>query len=326
MKNIVVIGGGTGLSSMLKGMKKLDDANITAIVTVADDGGSTGRIRDIYNVPAVGDIRHVLTAMAPDEDEHFFADLMNYRFQGNEDVGGHNLGNLIFLALMDTTGSFIGAIEAISHVLKVKGNILPSTLDVVTLYAMMEDGTLVRGEKNIPKASNNINHVFYQQKVHAYKQALKAIHQADLIVYGIGSLYTSIMPNLIIPEISEAIQKNPCPKIYFCNAMSQPGETDNYSVEDHIRAIESHSFEHPVDLVVVNDSYVPQVILENYKKEGSFPIRIKEKNHTYGIMTRMLVQFDALGRIRHNPEAVKNTVKEILNKMEGKENLRVLHE
>lgn len=147
MKNIVVIGGGTGLSSMLMGMKSIQNANITAIVTVADDGGSTGRIRDIYNVPAVGDIRHVLCAMAQDDENHLFSDLMNYRFEGDKDIGGHNLGNLIFLALMNLTGSFIGAIQAISKVLKVKGTIVPSTLDIVTLYAMMKDGTLVRGEK-----------------------------------------------------------------------------------------------------------------------------------------------------------------------------------
>lgn len=146
-EKIVVIGGGTGLSSMLKGMKRLEDVDLTAIVTVADDGGSTGRIRDIYNIPAVGDIRHVLCAMADEEDEGFFSDLLNYRFEGSEDVGGHNLGNLIFLAMINTTGSFMGAIESISRVLNVKGNILPSTLDVVTLYAMMKDGTLVRGEK-----------------------------------------------------------------------------------------------------------------------------------------------------------------------------------
>ncbi|MBB5182872.1 gluconeogenesis factor YvcK family protein [Catenisphaera adipataccumulans] len=326
MKNIVVIGGGTGLSSMLRGMKKLENVNITAVVTVADDGGSTGRIRDIYNVPAVGDIRNVLVAMADEDSEHLMADLMNYRFTGDKDVGGHNLGNLIFLALMETTGSFIGAIEAISKVLKVKGNILPSTLDIVTLYAMMEDGTLVRGEKNIPKANNNINHVFYQSRVTPYRQALIAIREADLIIYGIGSLYTSIMPNLIIPEISEEIAANPCPKIYFCNAMTQPGETDNYSMEDHIRAIAKHSFEKPVDLVVVNDSYIPNSILEKYEKEGSYLVRVGEKDHDYGIMKRTLVEFDAQGRIRHNSMAVKEAVQEILDKMNDKEDLRVLHE
>ena len=173
MKKIVVIGGGTGLSSMLKGMKRLEDVDLTAIVTVADDGGSTGRIRDIYNIPAVGDIRHVLCAMADEEDEGFFSDLLNYRFEGSEDVGGHNLGNLIFLAMINTTGSFMGAIESISRVLNVKGNILPSTLDVVTLYAMMKDGTLVRGEKNISTVYNSIDHVFYQKYVHAYKPPME---------------------------------------------------------------------------------------------------------------------------------------------------------
>lgn len=326
MKNIVVIGGGTGLSSMLMGMKKLENVNITAIVTVADSGGSTGRLRQTYHVPAIGDIRHVLAAMSSDEDEHLFADLMNYRFTGDDDIGGHNLGNLIFLALMDTTGSFMGAIDAISHVLKVKGNILPSTLDTVTLFAMMEDGTLVRGEDSIPKAQNSINHVFYQQTVRPHEQAIRAIEQADLIIYGIGSLYTSIMPNLIIPQISEAIHNNPCAKIYFCNAMSQRGETDDYSMEDHIRAIERHSYPDSVDLVVVNHSYIPQSILDAYAKEGSYPIRIREKKHDYGIMQRLLIQFDSKSRIRYNPDAVKQAVAEILQRIDNEEDLRVLYQ
>ena len=312
MKNIVVIGGGTGLSSMLMGMKKISDANITAIVTVADDGGSTGRIRDIYNVPAVGDIRHVLCAMAQDDEDHLFSDLMNYRFEGKKDIGGHNLGNLIFLALMNITGSFIGAIQAISKVLNVNGTILPSTLDIVTLYAMMKDGTLVRGEKNIPTVSNSIDHVFYQKKVTPYLPAIQAIEEADLLIYGIGSLYTSILPNLIIQEIADAIQKTTCPHIYFCNAMSQPGETDNYSMEDHIRAIEKHSFVHPVDRVIVDQSYIPQSILDRYAKMGSYPIQVKEQDHDYQILSRNLIYFDEKGRIRHDPQAVKQVAEEIL--------------
>ncbi len=264
--------------------------------------------------------------MAQEENEHLFTDLLNYRFEGDKDIGGHNLGNLVFLALIDITGSFMGAIEAMTRLLNVEGQILPSTLDVVQLYAMMEDGTLVRGEDNIPRAKNNINRVFYQQKVRPYAQAIEAINKADLLIYGIGSLYTSIMPNLIIPQISQAIKENPCPRIYFCNAMSQQGETDGYSVEDHIRAIEKHSFENSVDLVVVNQSYVPQSILDKYAKEGAYPLRLKEKTHSYGTMSRLLVQFDDQGRIRHNPDAVRQAVQEILKKMEKKENLRVLCE
>lgn len=312
MKNIVVIGGGTGLSSMLMGMKSIQNANITAIVTVADDGGSTGRIRDIYNVPAVGDIRHVLCAMAQDDENHLFSDLMNYRFEGDKDIGGHNLGNLIFLALMNLTGSFIGAIQAISKVLKVKGTIVPSTLDIVTLYAMMKDGTLVRGEKNIPTLDNSIDHVFYQKKVTPYLPAIQAIENADILIYGIGSLYTSIMPNLIIKEISEAIQRTTCPHIYFCNAMSQPGETDNYSMEDHIRAIEKHAFKNPVDLVVVDQSYIPQSILNKYAHMNSYPIQVQEKEHSYQILKRSMIYFDEKGRIRHDPKAVREVVEEIL--------------
>lgn len=313
MKNIVVIGGGTGLSSMLLGMKKIPEINITAIVTVADDGGSTGRIRDAYNIPAMGDIRHVLCAMAQDEDEHLFSDLMNFRFEGCKDIGGHNLGNLIFLALVSITGSFMGAIRAISHVLKVQGNILPSTLDVVTLYAMMKDGTLVRGEKNIPKLSNTIETVFYKEKASAYYPAIDAIHQADLIIYGIGSLYTSIMPNLIIDEISHAIQANACKKIYFCNAMSQPGETDGYSMEDHIRAIEKHSFLHPVDEVIVNKTKIEDAVLREYEKMGSYPIQIKEANHDYKVKEENLISLDEKGRIRHDPVAVRDVIQQIID-------------
>lgn len=315
MKNIVVIGGGTGLSNMLMGMKKLKDVNLTAIVTVADDGGSTGRIRDIYNVPAVGDIRHVLCAMADDQDETLFRDLMNYRFEGSKDIGGHNLGNLIFLALMNTTGSFMGAIQAISRILKIKGTILPSTLDIVTLYAMMKDGTLVRGEKNIPTLSNSIDHVFYQKSVTPQRQAIEAIENADLIIYGIGSLYTSIMPNLIIPGISQAIKNNSCKRIYFCNAMSQPGETDDFSVEDHIRAIERHSFKNPVDIAIVNDSYIPQSVLNAYAKQHSKPVKVQEEEHVYSIIKEKLLMFDEKGRIRHDPDAVKKAVESILKQI-----------
>ena len=206
----------------------------------------------------------------------------------------------------------MGAIESISRVLNVKGNILPSTLDVVTLYAMMKDGTLVRGGKNIPTVYNSIDHVFYQTDVKAYKPAIDAIENADLIIYGIGSLYTSIMPNLIISDISKAIEKNPCKKIYFCNAMSQPGETDGYTVQDHIRAIEKHSFKHPVDLVVVNQSKLPKEVLDMYASQKSYPICIGNEATDYAIIQRDLLALDSKGRIRHNPMAVKQVVEELI--------------
>lgn len=315
MKNIVVIGGGTGLSSMMMGMKKIKNVNLTAIVTVADDGGSTGRIRDVYHVPAMGDIRHVLCAMSLEENETLFTELMNYRFEGDEDIGGHSLGNLIFLALMDTTGSFMGAIQSISRILNVKGKILPSTLDVVTLYALMQDGTLVRGEKNIPTVSNHIDKVFYQQHITPYPQAIEAIENADLIIYGIGSLYTSVIPNLIIEEISQAIYENPCPKVYFCNAMTQPGETDGYTLQDHVRALEKHSFKNPVDVAVFNESVIPDFVRENYEAEGSYPVKLEKETENYTVIRRNLIYLDEKGRIRHNPDAVQKVVEEILEKI-----------
>lgn len=309
MKNVVIIGGGTGLSVMLRGMKNIKDVQLSAVVTVADDGGSTGRIRDAYNIPAMGDIRNVMCAMA--EEEGLFAELMNYRFGGEGDIAGHNLGNLLLLALSQTTGSFMEAIRTFSRVLKVKGRIIPSTLEVVTLFAMMEDGTIVRGEDNIPKFRNHIDRVFYQRDIKATEESLTAIREADLIIYGIGSLYTSIMPNLIIDEIRNELIANPCRKVYFCNAMTQPGETDHYSVEDHVDAICHHAFADAVDIVVANNCGFSQSILDKYNAMGSTPVVLREKRHPYIVMERNLINTQQQ-LVRHDSQKVKETVEEIL--------------
>ena len=309
MKNVVIIGGGTGLSVMLRGMKTIPGVELSAIVTVADDGGSTGRLRDSYQIPAMGDIRNVMCAMA--EEESIFTELMNYRFKGVGDIGGHNLGNLLLLALSETTGSFMEAIRTFSRVLKVRGKILPSTLEVVTLYAVMEDGTIVRGEKNIPKFRNHIDRVFYQRHIRATEEALQAIRSADLIIYGIGSLYTSIMPNLIIDEIRNELIANPCRKVYFCNAMSQPGETDNYSVEDHVNAILHHAYADAVDIVVTNNNTFSKEMLDKYSAMGSAPILLAEQRHPYLVLQRDLMNMDN-ALIRHDSQKVKAVVEEIL--------------
>lgn len=316
MKNVVVIGGGTGLSAMMEGLKELEDVNLTAIISVADDGGSTGRIRDQYNVPAMGDIRHVLCAMAEDSNDSLFSSLMNYRFAGHEDVGGHQLGNLIFLALTEITGSFMGAVEAIGRVLKVKGTILPVTLDNPVLYALMGDGTLVRGEKNIPNISNSIEKVFYQQRITPYRKAVKAIEEADLIIYGIGSLYTSILPNVIIDGLPQAIYNNLCPKVYFCNAMSQPGETDGFSMEDHVSALEKHLYKNPVDICVMNSRPFSAEMLEKYEKMSSYPVKSIQENHPYEVWKRPLIHQDESGRIRHDPREVRRVVEELLHRID----------
>lgn len=311
MKNVVVIGGGTGLSVMLRGLKQLQNIKLSAIVTVADDGGSTGRIRRQFHIPAMGDIRNVMCAMA--EEETIFTSLMNFRFDGEEsDVGGHNLGNLILTALSQTTGSFMEAIQTFSKFLKVKGDIIPSSLEVITLYATMEDGTIVRGECNIPDFNNRIDHVFYQDKVEPTREALQAIHEADVIVYGIGSLYTSIMPNLIISGILDELKANPAKKVYFCNAMTQPGETDKYCLEDHVRALQKHSFEHAVDVVVTHTNRAEEALIKKYEGMGSVPVRVLEEEHNYKIISRDVLSFDE-DLIRHDSNKIRDVMEEIIN-------------
>lgn len=312
MKNVVVIGGGTGLSVMLRGLKQLEDIHLTAIVTVADDGGSTGRIRRQFHIPAMGDVRNVMCAMA--EEESIFTSLMNFRFDGDaSDVGGHNLGNLILTAMTQTTGSFMETIRMFSKFLNVKGKIVPSSLEVITLYAMMEDGTIVRGESNIPCFDNRIEKVFYQQPVTATKEALKAIRQADLILYGIGSLYTSILPNLIVDGIVEVLKRNTAKKIYFCNAMTQPGETDTYTLEDHVRSIQKHAFAEAVDIVITHSNQVEEYLVKKYHKMGSQVVNVSEDTHTYEVLYRDVLSIDK-DYIRHDSNKIRDVVQELMNR------------
>lgn len=311
MKKIVVIGGGTGQSTLLRGLKLIDNLEISTIVTVADDGGSTGRIRDNYLIPAVGDIRNVLVALAPEET--VFSSLMSYRFEGSKDneLSGHSLGNLILLALTEISDNFMEAISRASEVLNVKGTIIPSTLEIVTLFAQMEDGTIVRGESNIPKARNHILKVFYQEDVHASGQAIKAIQEADIIVYGIGSLYTSIMPNLIIPEIREAIQSSKALKVYYNNVMTQVGETDGYSCEMHVQAIIDHVND-PVDIVVFAADEIPDEIKEIYHAKQQDMVSLSNSVHPeYKVLKHELLTFEGK-QIRHNPQKIVQSFESIL--------------
>lgn len=316
---VVVIGGGTGQSTILRGIKLIDDIEITAIVTVADDGGSTGRLRRAYHIPAMGDIRNVMIALS--ESETLFSTLMSYRFEKDDlaeldaenDLVGHNLGNIILTALTKKTGSFMDAVTTISKVLNVKGDIVPSTHQVVRLLARMEDGTIVRGESNIPKSRHRIQEVFYDEKVVGSHEAVRAIEKADMIILGIGSVYTSICPNLIIPEIQKALKKNRGIKIYMANAMSQAGETDGYTLEDHVAAIEKH-MDTKIDVVVAANDEIPLEVLQRYVVEEAFPVKISNKTHTYTLLKRKLLKFDSK-RVRHDPERIKNVIEEILKKV-----------
>ena len=310
-KKVVVIGGGHGQSLICRAIKQIDDISISAIVTVADDGGSTGRLRKQFHIPAMGDIRNVLISLS--EKESIMSNLMNYRFAslGEEDIDvqGHNLGNLILTALTEQTGSFLEAIQVASDVLKVKGKIIPATTEIITLYARMEDGVVVKGEANIPNINHHIDEVFYDKEVTADNDAVEAILEADIILYGIGSVYTSILPNVIIPNIKEALHKSKAKKIYVCNAMTQPGETDGYSVEDHVNALLKHGA--PLDAVIISSDTLPEFNVNRYKDQGSTPVLLKEEQHDYEVIKKELLCFDS-GLIRHDVEKVKKSLEEVI--------------
>ncbi|MBQ9987225.1 MAG: uridine diphosphate-N-acetylglucosamine-binding protein YvcK [Erysipelotrichales bacterium] len=305
---ITVIGGGHGLSVILRGLKHWENADVRAIVTVADDGGSTGRLREKYKMPAMGDIRNVMLAMG--EDESLFSTLMDYRFDGFDDVGGHNLGNLILTALTQITGNFNEAIASICKVLNVRGEIIPATNEIVTLYALMDDGVVVRGEHNIPEYHHYIKKVFYDHDVKANARAIEVIQDADIIIFGIGSLYTSIMPNLIIEELRQAICHSKAKKIYVCNAMSQSGETENFSVEQHIDALHQHLGQKSITHVLVNTQAIPEDILRKYEGEHSHAIVMSEEEHEYTVISKELLDLSA-GNVRHDPQLIYQEIKNI---------------
>ena len=213
-------------------------------------------------------------------------------------------------ALTQTCGSFFEAVQKIQNILNVKGKIIPATSQVITLYAQMEDGVVVRGEANIPDVNNHIKKVFYETFVVAEKEAIHAIKEADLIIYGIGSVYTSILPNVIIPDIRSALQQSHAKKVYFCNAMSQPGETDGYSVEDHVEALKKHGA--PVDAVVVASDPIPQKSIQAYRAEGSTVVSIMKAQHDYQIIEEPLLYFDG-HLIRHDPEKIKEVVEKLVS-------------
>ena len=312
MKNVVVIGVGHGQSTILRGIKDIKDINISAIVTVADDGGSTGRIRNLYKIPAMGDIRNVMIALS--ESENFMNDLMNYRFkdENNEekDVLGHNLGNLILTALTDSTGSFTEAIRLISKVLNVKGDIIPSTLDITTLYARMDDDTIVKGEANIPSFNHHIHDIFYMDEIEANEEAVKAIKEADLIIYGIGSVYTSIIPNIIIKGINDALKESKALKVYFANCMTQNNETFGYDLKDHVDALIKHGA--PIDLVVKHNEVIPFYIIKKYLAQNS--IEVLDKGDVgIEVLERSLLDFSK-ELVRHDPSKIKVVVEELLKR------------
>ncbi len=305
---IVAVGGGTGLSMLLSGIKNITN-NITAVVTVGDDGGSSGRLRESLGILPPGDIRHCITALADDED--LVTKLFKYRFKTGEGLEGHSFGNLFLTAMCAITGNMVSAIKASSNVISIRGRVLPSTLDDMKLVAEMTDGRIVHGESTIPEAGGKIKRLFSDpENCRALPEVLEAIKQAELIILGPGSLYTSVIPNLLIKEISDEIAKSKAKKIYVCNIMSQPGETDDYTASDHLKALIQHSGHKIVDAVLVND-YIPENLADKYKESGSYPIEtdIDEiKKLGIQICARNLVEANKQGLVRHSSGKVARAV------------------
>ncbi len=269
---IVAIGGGTGLSTMLKGIKKITN-NITAIVTVGDDGGSSGKLREELGVLPPGDIRSCLSALADDED--LVTKLFQYRFKDCAGLSGHSFGNLFITAMCAITGNMVKAVQESSKVLSIRGRVLPSTLDDMRLVAEMEDGSIIKGESNIPESGKKIKRLFTEpDNCKPLEDAIHAIHDADLIILGPGSLYTSVIPNLLINDISKAVSESKAKKIYVCNIMTQPGETDGFKVSDHLKTLISHAkYEKITDAVLVNTK-LPEELIAPYKDAGSVPVEV----------------------------------------------------
>ncbi|MDF2722172.1 MAG: gluconeosis factor [Paenibacillus sp.] len=272
LPKIVVIGGGTGLSVMLRGLKE-QPLSITAIVTVADDGGSSGVLRNELQIPPPGDIRNVLIALA--DVEPLLSQMLQHRFPSGGALAGHSLGNLILAAMKEITGDFVTGVRELSRVFAVRGRVLPACDHQIVLKALMEDGSIVTGESNIPKAGGKIKRVFLEPAdVSPLDEAVEAIREADAILVGPGSLYTSILPNLLVPKLAETIMQSEAVKIFICNVMTQPGETDNFSASDHIKAVYDHVGYHMFDYIIVNNGEIPQKVQNKYAEQGAKAVNL----------------------------------------------------
>ncbi len=302
LPKIVVIGGGTGLSVMLRGLKE-KPLDITAIVTVADDGGSSGILRNEMQMLPPGDIRNVLTALA--DVEPLLSQLLEYRFKSGTGLAGHSLGNLILAAMNDITEDFVQAVGYLSKVFAVRGRVLPASNHSIVLKAEMQDGQVIEGESKIPLAGGVIKRVFIEPvDVEPLQEAIEAIKEADAILVGPGSLYTSILPNLIVPNISQTILDSTAVKIFICNVMTQPGETDDYSVSDHLEAIHQHVGHHLFDYVIVNNGEIPTQVQERYAEEGAKAVHLDLDEVTrrgYKVIADKLVLFRTY--LRHDAES-----------------------
>lgn len=297
---IVVIGGGTGLSVLLRGLKEYS-SNLTAIVSVGDDGGSSGRLREQFSMVPVGDIRNCIVALADQED--VMEQLFNYRFDQGQDLDGHSLGNLLLVAMSSLKGSFQDAVADINQVLHIRGKVLPVAVEPMTLKATLLNGIEIVGESNISQAWLPIERLAVcPEHVAPLFEVLEAIDEADAVILGPGSLYTSIIPNLLVEGVAERVKESKAITFYVCNVMTQAGETDGYSAEDHLRSLYAHSQPELVDYIVVNDEKtVDQSVLDRYSEEGAMPVGYDlESLALLGVKVVTANLLDADEVLRHN--------------------------
>ncbi len=309
---IVAIGGGTGLSTLLRGLKRRT-SNLTAIVTVSDDGGSSGRLQKELGVLPPGDIRNCLVALA--DNEALVTDLFRYRFEEGSGLIGHSFGNLFLAAMTGITGNFDKAIKESSRVLNIVGRVLPATLSVVRLCAELDDGTVVEGESNISLAKRPIRRVFFDPDlVDPLPEALAAIRDADAIVLGPGSLFTSILPNFLIDLITTEVARSHAVKIYVCNVMTQPGETENMSAADHVESLFANAGAPVCDYVIVNDQ-PPSKLLGTYAEEGQLPVDPDvERIEAMGLRSVRAEMISETQTVRHDPEKLSDVVLSVIDR------------
>lgn len=308
---ITVVGGGHGLSVLLRGIKQAT-SNVTAVVTVADDGGSSGRLRQDLGMIPPGDLRNCLVALA--DTEPLMEKLFQHRFEGSSELSGHSFGNLFIAAMTQVTGDVETALKESSKVLAVKGQVLPASKEFVRLDAIMEDGTVVCGESQIPEAHKRIHRVkLYPEYAEAVQSSLDAIRNAEAIVLGPGSLYTSVIPNLLVEGIGDAICRSKAVKIYICNVMTQPGETDGYTASMHVKAIMDHAGRNAVDYVIVNSTPVPEDLKQKYAETGAYPVVVDDdalNQLGVGIIKADLIT--SKDAIHHDPKKLCDSVMRVV--------------
>lgn len=308
---VVAVGGGNGLAVLLRGLKT-QTSNLTAVVTMADDGGSSGLLRRDMGMPPPGDLRNCLVALA--DDESLMSRLFQYRFPDCGGLHGHSFGNLFMAALAEVTGDFEVAIQESTRVLKVRGRVLPSTLEDVMLHAQLEGGDRVSGESTITAADHLPRRVWLTPDTpRALPEAIAAIRKADLVVLGPGSLYTSVIPNLLIPEVRDALKETRAQVVYICNVMTEPGETDGYSAGDHLDALRRHGMRGVIDVVLVNGAPVSDEVVATYERSGARPVVIDDQRIRHaGVRVVNAPVATESGVVRHDPERVAQALVRLL--------------